>query len=165
MSAPDLIAELPPAVRSDSVEVARQAIARVVDEREQYRGERDELREQLNETSAELDRYAELEDNAFLLFARLSSDINRNGGLFINLTFMPQEKQEEASRICDALMVLYGDTGCPDPDPSSVAQRLSTYQQAWQFQATDGYFGQQTLIAIINEYLLLARGVNRPTAG
>ena len=163
-SAPDFIAELPPAVRSDSIEVTRQEITRVVAEREQYRGERDELQEQANETSAELGRYAELEDNPFLLFARLSSDINKNGGLFINLTFRPQEKQEEAARICDALRGLYGATGCSDPDPFSVSQRLSTYQQAWQFKATDGYFGQQTLVAIINEYLLLARGGNRSTA-
>ena len=59
---------------------------------------------------------------------------------------------------------LCGETGYSDHDPFSVSQRLSTYQQAWQFQATDGYFGQQTLVAIINENLLLARGVNRPTA-
>ena len=163
-SAPDFIAELPPAVRADSVEVARQEIIRVVAEREQYRVERDELQEQVNEISAELDRYAELENNAFLLFARLSSDINRNGGFFINLTYRSQEKQEEAARICDVLKVLYGATGCSDPDPFSVSQYLSMYQQAWQFQATDGHFGQQTLVAIINEYLLLVRGGTRSTA-
>ena len=163
-SAANFIAELPQAVRADSVEVARQRIIRIVAERDQYRAERDELQEQVNDISTELSRYSDLENNAFLLFARLSSDINRNGGFFINLTYRPEEKQDEAARVCDALNVLYGATGCPDRDPFSVSQRLSTYQQAWQFQATDGHFGQQTLVAIINEYLLQARRVNRSTA-
>ena len=53
-SAPDFIAELPSAVRADSVEVARQEITRVVAKREQYRSELDELQGQVNEMSAEL---------------------------------------------------------------------------------------------------------------
>ena len=79
------------------------------------------------------------------------------------MAYRPHEKQEEAARICDALKLLYGATGCSDPDPLSVSQHLSTYQQVWQFQATDEHFRQQTLVAIINEYLLIARGVNRWT--
>ena len=118
---------------------------------------------QVNEISADLDRYAGIKNNAFLLFARLSSDINRHGGFLINLAYRPQEKQEEAARICDALKLLYGATACADPDPLSVSQYLSMYQQVWQFQATDGHFGQQALVAVINEYLLLARGVTRST--
>ncbi len=155
-SATDFIEGLPSAVRSDSVDLVAQNIADVVDEHEQCRREANELQEQVERMSAEIGRYAELENNPFLLFARLSADISRHGE-FINLTYRPEDKRDEADRICDALRALYGPIGCADSDPLSVSQRLSTYQQAWQFQATTGHFGQQTLVAIINEYLLLAR--------
>ena len=93
----------------------------------------------------------------FLLFARLSSDINRHGGFFINLTYKTDEKQGEAVRICDTLKRLYGSKGCSSQDPISVHQDLVRLQKAWMFQATDGHFGRQTLVALINEYLLLTR--------
>ncbi len=155
-SAADFIEALPSSVRSDSVDVVAQNITAVVDEREQYRSEVNELQEQVTRMSDDIDRYSELENNTFLLFARLSADINRHGE-FINLTYRPQEKRDEATRICDALQVVYGATGCADSNPLAVSQRLSAYQRAWQFQTTAGHFGQQTLVAIINEYLLLAR--------
>ena len=155
-SATEFIERLPSAVRSDSVDLVAQNISDLVDEHEQYRREANGLQEQVERMSAEIGRYAELENNPFLLFARLSADINRHGE-FINLTYEPEDKRDEADRICDALRILYGPIGCADSDPLFVSQRLSTYQQAWQFQATAGHFGQQTLVAIINEYLLLAR--------
>lgn len=155
-SATDFIEGLPPAVKSDSVDLVTQNISDLVDEHEQYRSDAKELQEQVERMSAEIGRYAELENNPFLLFARLSADINRHGE-FINLTYRPDDKRDEANRICDALRTLYGPMGCTDSDPLRVAQHLSTYQEAWQFHNTAGHFGQQTLVAIINEYLLLAR--------
>ena len=155
-SASDFLEQLPAAVRSESIDVAVQQITDMVGEREQYLSEANELREQVEGLSADVRRYAAIEDNPFLLFANLSYDINRHGE-FINLTYRPEDKRDEATQICNALKIVYGPTGCADSDPLSVSRRLSTYQQAWEFQATAGHFGQQTLVAIINEYLLLAR--------
>ena len=129
----------------------------MVAERQEYREKSDELQDQVNELQPELQKYAELEGSAFLLFARLSSDINRHGGFFTNLTYRAEEKQGEATRICDVLNMLYGPAGCSSQDPLSVQQDLVRLQRAWMFQATEGHFGQQTLVALINEYLLQAR--------
>ena len=158
-SADDFIANLPPEVQAGSIEATRGEITRVVTEREEYREETDELQDQVNELEPELQEYNELEGSAFLLFARLSSDINRHGGFFINLTYRAEEKQGEATRICDVLIMLYGPAGCSSQDPLSVQGDLERLQSAWMFQATEGHFGQQTLVALINEYLLQARGL------
>ena len=155
-SAADFIKELPSKVLSDSPDVVRQKIQSLVDERNEHRTELSDLREQLRRVSDEMKLYEGFKDSPFLLFAQLSSDIGRDGQS-INLTYKPREKQEEATRICDALTVVFGERGCKDSNPTSVAARLRVYQEAWQFESAMGYFGQQTLIAIINEYLLRAR--------
>lgn len=88
---------------------------------------------------------------------RLSADITRHVGFLVNLNYLPEQKRRESSRICDALNSLYGPASCLSADPLSVRQDPIELQGSWKFEATNGYFGQQTLVALMDDYLLLVR--------